>query len=47
MLIAACEKYKDNKIEYPKKLYDLVPNFIDEIPLAKYTILILLFGNIF
>ena len=38
MLIAACEKYKDNKNEYPKKLSDLVPNFIDDIPVAKYTL---------
>lgn len=37
VLIEACEKYKDINNEYPEKLSDLVPDFINEIPVAKYT----------
>lgn len=38
MLIATCEKYKDKNSEYPESLSDLVPDFIKEIPVAKYTL---------
>ena len=37
VLIAACEKFKYKNNEYPKKLSDLIPNFIEKIPAAKYT----------
>lgn len=36
-LIAACETYKGKNNVYPKKLSDLVPDFINEVPFAKYT----------
>jgi len=39
MIIAACEKYKDKNHEYPEKLSALVPDFINEIPVAKYTLM--------
>ena len=38
MLIATCEKYKDKNSEYPENLSDLVPDFINKIPVAKYTL---------
>jgi predicted PurR-regulated permease PerM len=38
MLIETCEKYKDKNSEYPENLSDLVPDFINEIPVAKYTL---------
>ena len=38
MLIETCEKYKDKNNEYPESLTDLVPDFINEIPVAKYTL---------
>ena len=38
MLIETCEKYKDKNNEYPESLTDLVPDFISEIPVAKYTL---------
>jgi hypothetical protein len=31
----------------PESLSDLLPDFVSEFPLAKHTLLILLFGNIF
>ncbi|MBT6837269.1 MAG: hypothetical protein HOA61_14625 [Bacteroidetes bacterium] len=37
VLIAACEKFKYTNNEYPKRLTDLIPKFIDKIPVAKYT----------
>jgi hypothetical protein len=36
-VIGACEKYKDKNQEYPEKLSDLVPDFINKVPLSKYT----------
>ena len=38
MLIATCERYKDKNSEYPESLSNLVPDFINEIPVAKYTL---------
>lgn len=38
MLIVCCEKYKSRYGEYPQKLPDLVPEFIENIPNAKYTL---------
>ena len=38
MLIETCEKYKKKNNEYPENLSDLVPDFISEIPVAKYTL---------
>jgi hypothetical protein len=38
ILIAACENYRDKNNEYPENLSDLVPDFINEIPDAKYTL---------
>lgn len=38
MLIETCEKYKKKNNEYPENLSDLVPDFINEIPVAKYTL---------
>jgi hypothetical protein len=38
MLIATCEEYRDKNSEYPENLSDLVPDFIKEIPVAKYTL---------
>mgnify|MGYP006293129437 CR=1 FL=1 len=39
ILIYACEKYKEKNNTYPKDLSALVPDFIDKIPIAKYTLL--------
>jgi hypothetical protein len=36
LLIAACEEYRTVNIVYPESLTDLVPDFIDKIPKAKY-----------
>lgn len=36
MVIAACKKYKDRNKEYPETLTDLVPEFINKVPVAKY-----------
>jgi hypothetical protein len=36
LLIAACEEYRSVHILYPESLTDLVPDFIDKIPKAKY-----------
>ena len=36
VLIAACEEYRTVHIAYPESLTDLVPDFIDKIPKAKY-----------
>lgn len=36
LLIAACEQYRAVHIIYPEKLADLVPDFIQKIPKAKY-----------
>lgn len=38
MLIETCEKYRNKNNEYPESLTDLVPDFISEIPVAKYTL---------
>jgi hypothetical protein len=38
MLIATCEEYKKKNDDYPENLSDLVPDFIDEIPVAKSTL---------
>lgn len=37
-LIVAVKKFKQSTGHYPANLQDLAPNFIDHIPLAKYTI---------
>jgi hypothetical protein len=39
VLIAACEKYKGKNNEYPENLSDLVPDFINEVPVAKYALM--------
>ena len=39
ILIEACNNYKNKNNIYPKKLSDLVPEFINKIPVAKYTII--------
>ena len=36
LLIAACEEYRAVHTIYPEELVDLVPDFIDRIPIAKY-----------
>jgi len=36
-LIAACNKYKASHGDFPDRLQDLVPEFIPEVPRAKYT----------
>jgi len=36
-LIAACNSYKQDNGEYPKKLEDLVPEYIDKVPTSKYS----------
>jgi len=36
LLIAACEEYRAVHIVYPEALTDLVPDFIEKIPKAKY-----------
>ena len=38
VLIEACEKYKEETKTYPQELSDLVPNYINKIPVAKYTL---------
>lgn len=42
-IIAVCEQYKQDYGKYPEQLSDLVPGYIFNIPLAKYT----LYGNRF
>jgi len=37
-LIAACESYKQVHGKYPDKLKELVPEFVNEIPLARYSL---------
>ncbi|MEW5757892.1 MAG: hypothetical protein AB1755_00250 [Candidatus Omnitrophota bacterium] len=37
-IIQACEEYKSKYQTYPNKLYDLVPEFITKIPVAKLTL---------
>ena len=37
-LIAAIESYREATGVYPKKLDDLVPKFIDQVPCAQYTL---------
>jgi len=39
IIIEACEKYKSKNHFYPQKMSDLVPIFMDRIPVAKYTLL--------
>ena len=36
LLIAACAQYRSVHMTYPESLIDLVPDFIDRIPKAKY-----------
>lgn len=36
-LITCCESYKQKYGKYPEKLTDIVPEFIDRIPPARYT----------
>ena len=36
LLIAACKEYRAVHIAYPEKLTDLVPDFLEKIPKAKY-----------
>jgi hypothetical protein len=36
-LIASIEQYKNDKGAYPDNLEALVPEYIDSVPLAKYT----------
>jgi hypothetical protein len=35
-VVAACEKYRDDKGRFPKKLNDLVPAYMSSVPFAKY-----------
>ncbi|MEK6742604.1 MAG: hypothetical protein AABZ15_03290 [Nitrospirota bacterium] len=37
MIITACENYKNKHGAYPAKLSDLVPEFLNNVPPAKYT----------
>jgi hypothetical protein len=37
-LIAACESYKQVYGNYPDKLEELVPEFVDEMPLSRYSL---------
>ena len=37
VIIAACEQYKNKTGVYPAKLDDLVPGYLTEIPIARYT----------
>lgn len=39
MIITACENYKNKHGNYPSKLEDLVPEFLNKIPTAKYALL--------
>jgi len=39
MIITACENYKGEHGAYPSKLSDLVPEFLNKIPAAKYTLI--------
>jgi hypothetical protein len=38
LLVVACEQYRAAHGEYPRQLENLVPEFVSEIPLAKYTL---------
>ena len=38
LIIAACENYKDKQGAYPARLSDLVPEYLEKVPLAKYTL---------
>lgn len=38
LLISACEKYKARYGEYPQRLTDIVPEFVEKVPSAKYTL---------
>ncbi len=38
-IIAACEKYKGETGEYPAWLSDLVPAYLSEVPVARYTLI--------
>jgi len=38
MLAAACEQYKTGHGKYPGRLDDLVPEFLERVPPAKYTL---------
>ncbi|MDD3844845.1 MAG: hypothetical protein PHC90_00650 [Syntrophorhabdaceae bacterium] len=37
IIIAACDAYKETKGEYPGELKDLVPDYLSEVPRARYT----------
>ncbi len=39
MIIAACEKYKERAGRYPAALNDLVPVYLPEVPVARYTMI--------
>ncbi|MBF0329645.1 MAG: hypothetical protein HQL10_10850 [Nitrospirae bacterium] len=38
-IIAACELFKDKNGHYPEQLSDLVPEFLAEVPSAKYSLM--------
>jgi len=40
MIITACENYKNMHGAYPAKLSDLVPEFLNKVPAAKYTLIV-------
>ena len=37
-IIAACEKYKEHYGKYPEQLSELVPEYLRDVPSAKYTL---------
>jgi len=39
VIIEACERYKGRTGEYPAGLRDLVPAYLPEVPVARYTVM--------
>ncbi len=39
VIIEACERYKGKTGEYPAELRDLVPAYLPEVPVARYTVM--------
>lgn len=39
VIIEACERYRDKTGEYPAELRDLVPAYLPEVPVARYTVM--------
>jgi hypothetical protein len=37
VIIATCEQYKNKNGTYPARLHDLLPNYLESIPVARYT----------